>query len=191
MYLPVPEKFRDLPDIGGEGFLINGFDYTRYNDTSQYTIPEEGERNYIQLEKKSSDVIGSNYLLPLNIAARDQFQVDASREVTSINADTSADVGDDEGYLSYGDEKEIRYIGRADGYDPYGENNHWLFPLPTGQIKLGYYQDFIFKGIVFLFFIFLLLFFFFFIFGIIIFRIVFFIECIPKFFFCHHRYYCA
>ena len=148
MYLPVPEKFRDLPDIGGEGFLINGFDYTRYNDTSQYTIPEEGERNYIQLEKKSSDVIGSNYLLPLNIAARDQFQVDASREVTSINADTSADVGDDEGYLSYGDEKEIRYIGRADGYDPYGENNHWLFPLPTGQIKLGYYQDFIFKGIV-------------------------------------------
>jgi hypothetical protein len=148
MYLPVPEKFRDLPDIGGEGFLINGFDYTRYNETSQYTIPEEGERNYIQLEKKSSDVIGSNYLLPLNIAARDQFQVDASREVTSINADTSADVGDDEGYLSYGDEKEIRYIGRADGYDPYGENNHWLFPLPTGQIKLGYYQDFILGGIV-------------------------------------------
>ena len=148
MYLPVPETFRDLPDIEGEGFLINGFDYTRYNGTSQYTIPEEGERNYIQLEKKSSDVIGSNYLLPLNVAARDQFQVDASREVTSINADTSADVGDTDGYLSYGDEKEIRYIGRADGYDPYGENNHWLFPLPTGQIKLGYNQDFILGGIV-------------------------------------------
>tara|TARA_R100001015_G_C4635112_1_gene203520 strand:- start:445 stop:4596 length:4152 start_codon:yes stop_codon:yes gene_type:complete len=148
MYLPVPEIFRPLPDIGGEGFLINGFDYTRYNNTSQYTIPEEGERNYIQLEKKSSDVIGSNYLLPSNVAARDQFQVDASREVTSINADTSADTGDEDGYLVYGGEKEIRYIGRADGYDPYGENNHWLFPLPTGQIKLGYYQDLILGGIV-------------------------------------------
>ena len=152
MYLPVPEKFRPLPDIGGEGFLINGFDYTRYNNTSQYTMPEEDGRNYIQLEKRSSDVIGSNYLLPLNVAARDQFQVDASREVTSINADTSSGgMSDEDGYLTYGvgsDEKEIRYIGRADGYDPYGENNHWLFPLPTGQIKLGYYQDFIFKGIV-------------------------------------------
>ena len=148
MYLPVPEEFRDLPDIEGEGFLINGFDYTKYNGTSQYTVPEEDGRNYIQLEKRSSDVIGSNYLLPLNVAARDQFQVDASREVTSINADTSADVGDEDGYLTYGDEKEIRYIGRADGYDPYGENNHWLFPLPTGQIKLGYNQDFILGGIV-------------------------------------------
>ena len=133
MYLPVPEEFRDLPDIGGEGFLINGFDYTRYNGTSQYTIPEEGERSYIQLEKRSSDVIGTDYLLPLNVAARDQFQVDASREVTSINADTSSDVGDVNGYLTYGDEKEIRYIGRSDGYDPYGENNHWLFHSLLGR----------------------------------------------------------
>ena len=142
MYLPVPKDFRDLPD----NFFINGFDYSKYNDTTQYTI-EEGQRRFIQLEKKSTDVIGSSYLLPLNVAARDQFQVDASRPVTAITADTSSDVGNEEGYIPYGN-SELRYLGAADGFDPYGENNNWLFPLPTGQLKLGYYQDFVIKGIV-------------------------------------------
>ena len=143
MYLPVPEIFRPLP----EPFYINGFDYSRYNETRQYDISQD--RNWIQLEKKSSD-FNSSYLLPLNVAARDQFQVDVSREVTGINADTSAGEGSDESgnYLNYGQAEGIRYLGRADGFEPYGENNYWTFPFPTGQFRAGYYQDFIFKGII-------------------------------------------
>ena len=145
MYLPVPENFKDVP----EDFFVNGYDYSRYNETSQYTLPEEGNRSYIQIEKKSSDFENSA-LLPLSIASRDQFQVDTRREVTGINADTSAGLGSDDSgdYLEYGDGSGIRYLGKNDGYEPYGENNHWSFPRPTGQIKQGYYQDFVLSGIV-------------------------------------------
>ena len=143
MYLPVPEVFRDLP----EDFFVNGYDYSKYNGTRQYDISPD--RNWIQLEKKSTD-FNSSYLLPLNVAARDQFQVDVSRPVTGISADTSAGEGDDDtgNYLNYGDAGGIRYLGRADGFEPYGENNDWLFPFPSGQLKMGYYQDFVLGGIV-------------------------------------------
>jgi len=145
MYLPVPEYFKDVP----EKFLVNGYDYSNYNGSTQYTLPEDGNRSYIQIEKRSTDFERSS-LLPLSVTARDQFQVDARREVTGVSADTSAGLGSDDSgnYLEYGTGNGIRYLGINDGYEPYGENNHWSFPRPTGQVKQGYYQDFVLSGIV-------------------------------------------
>ena len=146
IYLSVPEVFKRLTSqYTPDEFLINGFNYSEYVGTTQYSFPEPSNRNYIQLEKKSTDFSATS-LLPLSITSRDQFQVEATRKVTGVNADSSADIGDDNGYITYGG-SDIRYLGKSDGYEAYGEDNKWMFPKPTSQQKLGYYQDFVISGL--------------------------------------------
>ena len=138
MYLVVPINFLDLPD----DFYINGYDYSNYNTSKtgepQYEISEANDR--IILEKKLSEMAYTSGL-PLNIQGRDQFQIEARREVTGVSS-SSSDVA-----LEYGDMADIQYLGKNDGYDVLGTNQQFLFPEPQGdQRLLGFHRDFVLKG---------------------------------------------
>ena len=135
MYLTVPREFLDLP----ANFLINGYDYSNYNGTDQYEISDSDD--YIILEKQLSDFIYTQGM-PKNIQGRDQFQIEARREVTGVSASSSeTDV------LYYGDIAEIEYLGEFNGYKVLGNNQEFMFPDPQGDLTLsGYYKDFMYYG---------------------------------------------
>jgi len=139
MYLVVPINFLDLPD----DFYINGYDYSNYNTSKtgepQYEISEANDR--IILEKKLSEMAYTSGL-PLNIQGRDQFQIEARREVTGVSSSSS-----ESDIYEYGDMADIQYLGKKDGYDVLGTNQQFLFPDPQGdQRLLGFHKDFILKG---------------------------------------------
>ena len=139
LYLGVPKKFLDFPD----NFLINGFDYSLYNTSknniNQYEISEQNDT--IIFEKKISDNLYTDGL-PLNVVGRDQLQINAVRKVTGISASSS-----NEQSIQYGDTRNIRYLGEADGYEVTGGDGTFQFPNSQGdQSLLGYYRDLTIKG---------------------------------------------
>ena len=137
VYLDVPKFFQEVP----EDLIINGYNYYRYyqNNTEQYEV----QNNQIILEKKISDHAFTNGM-PLNIQARDQFQIDAKRPATGVRATSTDQV------LEYGaatnDEGEIQkieYQGHLNGYDISSGGGEFFFPTPDedGLEFIGYKEN--------------------------------------------------
>ena len=136
-YLKVPNTFLDLPT---DFELIAGEDYAdKFNGTEQYYVSDDG--NAIVLEKKISDFAFSAGL-PMNIVAKDQFQVIAERSPSSLTPDQSDEP------LIYGEDKEIQYLGEQDGLSSVLSENTFIYPDPSlGDIRpMGYYQNMTLRG---------------------------------------------
>tara|TARA_R110002020_G_scaffold274391_2_gene489574 strand:- start:2633 stop:7216 length:4584 start_codon:yes stop_codon:yes gene_type:complete len=136
MYLDVPRIFQEVP----EDLVINGYRYSNYIGKDQYEIIDQ----QIVLEKNISDHAFTNGM-PLNIQARDQFQIDASRPATGVKAT------DTDNILTYGnandgdgDIQEIEYQGPLNGYGLSSGGGEFFFPTPDDDDQLdyaGYYEN--------------------------------------------------
>ena len=135
MYLNVPHKFQEVP----EDLIINGYNYSKYIDTNQYEIISQ----QIVLEKNISDHAFTNGM-PLNIQARDQFQIDVSRPATGVRATSTDDK------LNYGTAtnsdgvpQKIEYQGHTNGYTVSSGGGEFAFPEPEdGSLDYaGYYEN--------------------------------------------------
>ena len=144
MYLDVPEYFQEVP----ENFLINGFNYHDYyaNNTKQYELVGGTDwGDSILLEKLISDHAFTKGM-PLNIVAREQFQIDAKRTPSGVRASSTDQI------LNYGAfvnpenedaEVTVEYQGHLNGYNVLSEGSMVTFPAPETQslIYAGYYEN--------------------------------------------------
>ena len=132
LYLDIPQIFQE---VGAEDdpLIINGINYNLlYVGTPQYEI----EQDHILIEKKMS---GNSFTegMPLNIQAREQFQVDVERTPSGIQPTSSDSV------LTYGynNEQEITFNGHQNGYNISDGATSWNFPLPTEGIPISYREN--------------------------------------------------
>ena len=132
VYLTVPKTFKNVPD----DMIINGYNYSKYNGETQYDI-DGGD---IVITKEISDVQYTQNM-PLNLAARDQFQVEAIRTASGASAASS------QGVLNYGagdEDVTVEYVGGADLLDVGQSGNIFSFPAPRPDdvtIYAGYYEN--------------------------------------------------
>ena len=132
MYLDIPLIFQEVGDEN-DPLIINGLNYNMlYVGEPQYDI----EKDHIVVEKKLS---GNAFTegMPLNIQAREQFQVDVERTPSGIQPTSSDSI------LQYGyaGENSIVFNGHQNGYNIGDGVSNWAFPIPQEGVSMGYYEN--------------------------------------------------
>ena len=132
LYLDIPPVFQEVGSQD-DPLIINGINYNLlYVGEPQYDISDD----YILVEKKVSGNVFTQGM-PLNIQAREQFQVDVERAPSGVQPTSSDSV------LQYGftGEKAIVFNGHQNGYNISDSVNNFSFPVPTQGIEMGYYEN--------------------------------------------------
>lgn len=132
MYLSIPPIFQEVGS-DDDPLIINGINYNLlYVGTPQYEIAPD----YILIEKKTSGTAFTQGM-PLNIQAREQFQVDVERTPSGIQPTSSDSI------LTYGfaGDQQITFNGHQNGYNISDSEESFTFPIPHNGVPLAYYEN--------------------------------------------------
>ena len=138
LYLDIPPVFQEVGSQD-DPLIINGINYNLlYVGEPQYDILDD----YILVEKKVSGNVFTQGM-PLNIQAREQFQIDVERTPSGVQPTSSDSV------LQYGftGENAIVFNGHQNGYNISDSVNNFSFPVPTQGIEMGYYENIVVSNI--------------------------------------------